>query len=1067
MVSSVGRWAHWHDARVLSGKTRGGKGEKTMKNRTKRLFRKVAGTVMSGALALSTFGSVFSGPLVMAKAADGYTVTETGKGTYFQITRGGGTNDWNVPLYTDSDGDAVFCVEYEYKGPASDGYEETDPEGMFLSEGARNGVAAILREYNEGTATSGLSEEAAETTAAVAIKKFLADEGEFGSGSGYGLSSMIKEKAGCEDEWNAMNSLVATAKANMGNDGTSQLSISRDSSHDAISGNALTYGYSINSDAADYDISISGYDGAVVSKNDGWFTVTIGADNTSDIIIKAKGTVKGNGALFLAPSGNDSLQTMVKYGSSTKYSEDEATIMPGAAEEPETPEPSTGSIKVKKTDKDTGEALRNALFGVYLDSNCSSDQYLGQLITDENGEATMSGLPAGTYYVMEQAAPARYTIDDTSVHAVSVTEDNTSVVSFTDTKLVAALQWNKTSATNGRMVSGARFGVYDLTKVKDNSSLTSTLAAMFDASGMGADGLDDGDKAVVMLEELIASGSDLPDGHTASEFLFQEVVSDENGLCTTDRDRSNELVPGHEYAVLELAPAEGYARSEDVCFFTFGTRDYDSGMEAAMTVLASFEGKWSNFEKPGRISVTKLDSETGLPVDGATYGIYTDKACTIPAHYVEYDETANTVCIDNSKVPSAGSEKVQYNASYALYSTANATVQGNYTSGWLMAGTYYLKEVKAPIGYELSDEVQAVTVSKGSHPSLTFSNNPVKGTVIVSKTDSTDSSVFVEGATYGLYNSAKAQVATFAATNEYGKARISNLSLGNYYVKELSAPEGYELDSEYHAVSTASAEPVTANVSDAPVGKTTTVPSETPTKTPAETPATVVPETITVETPDDSDDGDDTTPYFKVIKINPECEQLAGATLQVYDQAGQLVDQWVSDGTDHVVENVTLGGTYLLHELAAPAGYELASDVIFTLPLTMDEVMVITMVDYARPSMVINKVDEEGNQVSGATLAIYDMDGNEVATWVTEGHGVTVEGLVSGQSYLLRELEAPDGYAQAEDILFTAADGASVDMVDYVVVQTGDAGHVALFITLMGLFSAAFVLVVKKKNSLI
>lgn len=76
-------------------------------------------------------------------------------------------------------------------------------------------------------------------------------------------------------------------------------------------------------------------------------------------------------------------------------------------------------------------------------------------------------------------------------------------------------------------------------------------------------------------------------------------------------------------------------------------------------------------------------------------------------------------------------------------------------------------------------------------------------------------------------------------------------------------------------------------------------------------------------------------------------EPLAGATMQVVDADGAVVEEWVSDGKPHRIEALA-PGEYLLREAEAPEGYELAEDAPFTVEETAD-VQVVTMADEALP----------------------------------------------------------------------------------------------------------------------
>jgi uncharacterized surface anchored protein len=81
----------------------------------------------------------------------------------------------------------------------------------------------------------------------------------------------------------------------------------------------------------------------------------------------------------------------------------------------------------------------------------------------------------------------------------------------------------------------------------------------------------------------------------------------------------------------------------------------------------------------------------------------------------------------------------------------------------------------------------------------------------------------------------------------------------------------------------------------------------------------------------------------------------------------------------------------------------------------------------------IAKVDENGNPVKGAVLAIYDKNGEPVETWTTNGtkHRITAK-LIAGDTYTLKELKAPEGYEKAADETFTVEEKDIVGINQYV-----------------------------------
>ena len=48
--------------------------------------------------------------------------------------------------------------------------------------------------------------------------------------------------------------------------------------------------------------------------------------------------------------------------------------------------------------------------------------------------------------------------------------------------------------------------------------------------------------------------------------------------------------------------------------------------------------------------------------------------------------------------------------------------------------------------------------------------------------------------------------------------------------------------------------------------------------------------------------------------------------MQLIDENGDIVDEWTSDGENHIITNIPAGG-YTLKEVAAPDGYVIATDI--------------------------------------------------------------------------------------------------------------------------------------------
>ncbi|MBR2832837.1 MAG: hypothetical protein IKE75_00090, partial [Bacilli bacterium] len=72
-----------------------------------------------------------------------------------------------------------------------------------------------------------------------------------------------------------------------------------------------------------------------------------------------------------------------------------------------------------------------------------------------------------------------------------------------------------------------------------------------------------------------------------------------------------------------------------------------------------------------------------------------------------------------------------------------------------------------------------------------------------------------------------------------------------------------------------------------------------------------------------------------IDKVDENGNPLAGATLQILDSTGNIVEEWISDGSSH--QTMLPEGNYILHEKAAPQGYIKAEDKPFTIKVEVNE----------------------------------------------------------------------------------------------------------------------------------
>lgn len=164
----------------------------------------------------------------------------------------------------------------------------------------------------------------------------------------------------------------------------------------------------------------------------------------------------------------------------------------------------------------------------------------------------------------------------------------------------------------------------------------------------------------------------------------------------------------------------------------------------------------------------------------------------------------------------------------------------------------------------------------------------------------------------------------------------------------------------------------------------------------------------------------------EISKYNDSEEPLSGAKMQILDSDKNVVEEWITDGTTHVIHGKLIyGKTYTLHEAAAPTGYYTAEDMEFTVG---KDTVSIGMVDDATWAGIL-KTDGRGRDVIGAVLQVKDKSGNVIEEWTTDGTRHEMRAVLNpDETYILHEVSAPEGYFLSEDLEFTA--GQRVIMED-------------------------------------
>lgn len=397
----------------------------------------------------------------------------------------------------------------------------------------------------------------------------------------------------------------------------------------------------------------------------------------------------------------------------------------------------------------------------------------------------------------------------------------------------------------------------------------------------------------------------------------------------------------------------------------------------------------------------------------------------------------------------------------------------------LVLGIYTVKETKAPAGYNLDPQTYTVELTyKDQTTSIVWnhveSQDKVKvGQIEILKTDTNNQPL--KGGEFGIYANndmyightlyKKGQLVMSIKTNDKGIAKSGDLPYGSYYVKELSAPdqedgnkENFVLSDETQYVKitgeklfsmtfvdttvTASKKDIagTDEIKGAKMQVTDMNGKIIDTWTSTNKPHSIkglteghdyilteitapngfvkaesIKFTVSKEKKNQAVIMKD-----KQVKISKTDltgkKELVGAHLEVRDELNKVVDSWTSSEEAHYVSGLEEGKKYTLIETTAPDGYVKAESITFTVSNENQEVV---MKD---AEITVNKVDEETEEpVLDAQFSVFDIEGNLIDQWITDGKAHAVSHLEASKEYILKETKTPRGYQTVTDTTFTVS----------------------------------------------
>ena len=594
----------------------------------------------------------------------------------------------------------------------------------------------------------------------------------------------------------------------------------------------------------------------------------------------------------------------------------------------------------------------------------AKDALVATVTTDTDGYATVKNLPLGRYYVKEKNAPDTYVLNTVPENVeFAYADQDTAVIekeiSVTDERQKVSITVEKQDAETGNTVAGAVFGIYNAKDIQTKDG-----------------------KVIVKADTLL-----------------QEMTSDEKGqaACTLD-------LPLGSYYVKELKAPDGFVSSDEVLRFDASYQ----GQDVQTVTLKSVKKN-----QPTTVEITKSDATTGVELDGA-YLKVTDKDGNVVDSWTSSKDAPHVI------------KYLKVGETYTLHEEFAP-------HGYLVANdvTFTVKDTGEVQKVEMKDEVpvgELIINKKGEFLDSVTLADKVKGVVehifnyVTGKLTDVTFEVYAEedikaadGVSDDYYK--KDELIATIKTDETGIAKLENLPLGKYYVKETGTAYGHVLDGEIRHVDLTYVDqntPVVVYDKDWQNNRQRV-------------------EVNVLKKEKDSDRTLEGAIFGLFAKEDIKSE----TTGKVLIEADEIIELKSTDeeGKITFVADLPIGATYYVKELYAPDGFVTNDEVKeFTFEYAGEDQPTVTydftfdnqptVVEFTKSSLTT------GKELPGCKLKVVDADGNIVDEWTSGKEAHVIRELTVGKEYTLVETKPADGYVTAESVKFTIKDTADVQKVE-------------------------------------
>lgn len=705
---------------------------------------------------------------------------------------------------------------------------------------------------------------------------------------------------------------------------------------------------------------------------------------------------------------------------------------------------SLGNVELTKEDRFNGK-IDGAKFGIYTDRNCTN-----QVATaiSKDGKIVFDYLEPKTYFIKEIEAPKGFLLSDT-VAEITVRSNQTSYITINNDEpkgkieLTKELDTSKTDSMHGDVnINGAEYTLYadediksaigsktfynkgDVVQIGKVSSNSETIASCtFDNLPLGK----------YMLKETKAPEGTLLD---KTEYKIELKYKDQSTEVILNNTTSTDAVKSMKVQIFKSGSdgSAGQVQGLEGAEFTIKLKsDYDNVVQQGYKTeeIWSFKegSKWFGInDKNEKVEVDGTKAEKAQEIAPTYDVITTNKNGFAVSKYLPYGK----YIVKETKTP------VNYTSGTNFtFSVKNDETEFENVEDKLI----YINVNNAPVEYPV--KIVKKDKESGKTVSLNSAKFKIKATENIYNT-TTGQIIFAKG-NFVEYKIGSAKYNTFMTNSDnfvvpagiYGstsddKGTVTTpfkLPAGHYEIVEFETPQGFLVPEEKYEF-----EISTIYDYDQDQDGDTVVVVEVENSQPKGN----VNLQKSVELRPDVDTSvikvDFTKVKFELVAAKDIIDMADG---QVIYKAGDKVGEYSLDAEGKLnIKNLWIG-EYYLQEVETMEGAVLDNtkySVIFTAEDTTTKEYTVNLNVVNKTTEVdISKVDVTGeNEIEGAEIVVYDKAGNIIDKWTSGKEAHKIEGLVVGNTYILHEEYAPNGYTIATDIEFTVGNTSEIQKVNMI-----------------------------------